>query len=116
MTTLCTYCGFNWAQLKSIEADGEETIEVCPECGSDSFLIPGTGEQFIKSEFTGEITNLSTGRYYESPMQPVAVTPYNQPWEENYKAKEQKEDAAINAYLLNGKSEQAYINAFNKRK
>lgn len=121
MPTLCTQCGFNWAHLKSIDGDGEETYEVCPECGTDCHLLVSDAEvTFIKSAITGEITNLSTGKSFVFPLAPITIKPWKGNWEDNYKAKEEREDKAINSYhaaLAAGTDgEEAYRESFNASK
>lgn len=114
MSTHCTYCQITWAHLKSIEGEGEEVYEVCPECSSDMHLIETVGDGYIKCEITGEITHAFTGERFERPQEPVEITPYKPILEEHYQEKERREDSALNAYFEQG--EEAYFNALKKKK
>lgn len=114
MSTHCTHCQITWAHLKSIEGDGEEVYDVCPECGSDMHLIETVGDGYIKCEVTGEITHTFTGERFERPQTPMQTTPIELSWPRCDLEIERREDAALNAYFEQG--EEAYFKAFKKKK
>lgn len=100
MITYCSKCGINWASLWDSETDGDETVEFCPECSTDAFLQPGTDiVAFIKSPFTGKITNAETGEEYTK----LPVLPQRQRkvkvFEETYEEFKQRQEAAEDEYL-----------------
>lgn len=114
MSTHCTYCQITWAHLRSIEGEGEEVYEVCPECGGDMHLIETAGEGYIKCEISGEITHALTGERFERPAETVQTMPLELSWPKCDIQHQLNEDAALNAYFEQG--EEAYFKAFKKKR
>jgi hypothetical protein len=110
MTHFCSKCRINWASLWSCDK-GDETYEVCPQCGTDMFLQPGTGaEEFIKCPFTGKITNTVTKESLVT-FSPVPKPAKKIPAKETYEQIEQRELAALDAYHKSGNAED-YFNTY----
>lgn len=108
MITHCTKCDINWASLWQDEmTDTEETVEFCPQCGSDQFLQPGIDiVSFIKCPFSGKITNVETGEELgivalSGPFK-RKIKVWDETVEEFATRREQAEDAGITAGSFTG--------------
>src|SRR5690349_1709890 len=120
MIIYCSKCKLNWARLKIVDGDGDETSDVCPECETDMFLEDGNDtECYIKQEVTGKIINIRTRREMrpETPKPPPlrAVKDYNR---EAYMQREDLETLAIDNYhAARDRGEdgrEAFFNTFQK--
>lgn len=115
MTDFCSKCKINWASLWSSEK-GDEQYEVCPQCGTDMFLEPGTGAGHIKCPFTGKITNVETKDVLNIPGPVYKPKPVKErPAKETKEQIEERELAAIDAYHETGNS-QDYFDTFRNLK
>lgn len=105
MTHHCSKCKINWASLWSCD-QGDERYEVCPQCGTDMFLQPGTGEGHIKCPFTGKITNVQTKKELKIPGPVYKPKPAKATKEkETIEQRQERELASIDAYHKSGNLE-----------
>lgn len=115
MIHFCSKCKINWASLWSCD-QGDERYEVCPQCGTDMFLQPGTGAGHIKCPFTGKITNLETKKELIIPgpvYKPKQVK--ERPAKETKEQIDERELIALDAYHETGNPE-VYFNTYRNQK
>lgn len=121
MITHCTQCDIHWATLWT--GDGDQAVEFCPECSTDSFLEESKDfVGYIKCPITGRISNVFTGetlskeindaRELEKPRIRVVV---GKPDRETTEEREARELSAIEAYQASG-SKNDYHSTIKKHK
>lgn len=123
MTHLCTNCNITWAALHSIDdEDGDESVEFCPVCKTDSYLVEGSAEAFICT-LDGKVIAPATGKEKESPQLTIELQEMHYGWaymEQRERELAEREDRALNAYhSLCGTdieaAKQAYRNELNRQ-
>jgi len=103
MIIYCSKCGINWHSLWNDES-GEDAVEFCPECSTDTFLEDGNDiVAYIKCKITGMIINTTTGLTWQQDhpvpfKKPVYRVKLN-PVKETNEQRQAREDAAIDAYI-----------------
>lgn len=90
----CTKCIRQFKALKpEIDEVGEEQYEVCPHCGNDIFLGEG--------ELPAELLKTLTDKNKTKELKPEKIWfKSKEQWEADEEARYQKEDAALENYLL----------------
>lgn len=118
----CTQCGIQWAKLWNGDS-GDEDIEFCPECSTDSFLTETTDfVGYIKCPITGKVTNAFTGEEMRKEIEnamgfvkPRIRVVVGKPARETIEEREARELKGIEAYQASG-SKQDYFTNIKKHK
>lgn len=103
--TYCSNCQRNWSSLPTMEGEGEEEYDYCPQCRSDAHLQEGRpGDSFSIRPLTGELYNDTTGQLATDHQgAPPQVTSDPKPFDKvKYQLRKDRaeslDDRALDAY------------------